>query len=389
MKCRICGTETREFLDLGDQPIANNFLKKEQLNRDELFYQLILTFCPTCYVVQLENTIPPSSMFNDKYPFVSSSSDFMVCHFNGLADMIKKNYLDEEGFIVELGSNDGTFLRNFKSYQHLGIEPSKNVAEYTKDLFIISKFFDDKLSKDICKAKGYADVIVSANVFPHIEDRDTVLKGIKRLLKPGGVWINEEVYLGAILLNMSYDQFYNEHIYTSSIASFRVMAQMYGLEVVNCEFQNVHGGSMRYYITHWDEAMKKGNHLKRLVCIVNKEELVNYNTLKNFGISVEQSREAFLYRLSQIDDPIVGYGATAKSSTILNYCGIGPETIGKIYDTTPEKQGKYSPGKHIPIVSYDEFHKDNPKNVVLFAWNHAKEIFEKEKGKDINWILPI
>jgi len=391
MECRICKSETKEFLDLGCQPLANN-LSHTPNDTHQRMYELRLAFCPICCTVQLVNTVSPRDMFNSKYPFFTSSSEYMVRHFGRLATLIQEEYMEHDDFIVEIGSNDGTFLKNFREYCHLGIEPSPNVAEKAKGLMglnVTVEFFNEELTKRIYQHRGKAKVIVSTNSFPHIEDRDSVLKGIKKLLSPTGLWINEEAYLGSIIANVSYDQFYNEHIYTSSVASFRNTVQRYGLELINAEYQSVHGGSMRYFVTHQSNAIQKLSHLRNIIYVICQENLADYKMLENFAFVVKMSKEKFLNTLDHTDGDIVGYGATAKCTTILNYCGLDSSKIKRIYDTTPEKQGLFIPGTDIRVVPHENFAKDKPKNVVLFAWNHAEEIFEKEKDKNINWIIPI
>lgn len=387
MNCRICNTTTKKFLDLGRQPIANNFLNKEQF-LDEYFYNLEVFFCPECYTVQIGNCPDKERIFNKDYAFFTSTSDYMIQHFRELANIIKNNnYLSKDGFIVEIGSNDGTFLKNFRGYNHLGIEPSGNVNNVARKrgLRCWQEFFNEDTAERIVFLRGQADVIVTTNCFPHMIDRDSVLKGIKKLLKPKGVWINEEASLSSVINLGSYDQFYNEHVFFSSVASFRNTMFLYDLNLIDVDFLSVHGGSLRCFSSH---ANIKGEK-EKIEYYVNMENLRSFERLQEFGEKAEFLRRKLLKYLLLKGEEIVGYGATAKSTTVLNYCKIGTNLISKIYDTTPIKQGKFSPGMHIPIVSYDTFKEDKPKNVVLFAWNHAKEIYEKEKDMKINWILPI
>jgi len=383
----------KQFLDLGQQPIANRFLSYADDPDDEIFYHLVLCFCPDCYTVQL-GTCPKSiDVFNRNYPFFTSTSNYMKEHLKILAQGIKSMF--KPHFIVEIGSNDGTFLENFKDDNHLGIEPSGSVAKESikKGINTLGYFFDESVADWVISERGQADIIVSTNVFPHISNRITVLKGIKKLLSNGGTWIDEEVYLQDIINKVSYDQFYNEHVFYATLTSYKKMFDMFGLKIINYQFIGVHGGSIRFYITHQiDNNMPLSTEFSWIDEEICSEDLFDFIRLKRFSEKVEESRYKLLSKLGLLKgkgEEIVGYGATAKSSTILNYCGINSNVISRIYDTTPCKHNTLSPGMHIPIVSYERFHADNPKNVVLFAWNHATEIFEKEKGRDINWILPI
>ena len=395
MDCRICGTTTKRFLDLGKQPTANNFIKDNTLFSEERFYHLEVYFYPECYSVQLGKCPEPDEVFNKYYPFFTSSSKFMRDHFEALANWIKLNVLAvREGFIVEIGSNDGTFLKHFKNGKHLGIEPSKSVNDKANDqgIYTWRTFFGEECAKKILDSNGQADVIVSTNTFPHVLRRIGMLQGIKKLLSPSGIWINEEAYLGSIMSRVEYDQFYNEHVFYSSIASYAKIMEMFGLEIINLGFQDVHGGSIRYYITHASGKRSKQKERDFIATRIKEEGLNNFEKFRLFEEKVKFSVHGLMYKLRELKrkkELIVGYGATAKSATILNYCEIDSTLIESIYDTSPMKWGTYSPGMHIPIVSYDKFEEDAPKNVVLFAWNHATEIYGKEKDKKINWIIPI
>jgi len=341
--------------------------------------------------------VDPSFVFNSNYPFFTSTSAFMQRHFQVLAKEIKWDFMPLNGFIVEIGSNDGTFLSEFAidtDFRHLGIEPSQNVAEKARDngVLTLGKFFSDETAQEIISDMGSANVIVSANVFPHIVDRTSVLRGIKSLLKFDGVWIDEEVYFGDVIEKISYDQCYNEHVYFATITSYKELFELFDLEIMGVSFIGVHGGSVRFYVGHkgraTEEQREKINHF------VSREGLSDLKRLETFQKEVIKSKHKFLSLLHHIKlngEKIVGYGAPAKSSTILNYCGITTELIEKIYDTTPCKQGTLSPGMHIPIVPYEDFRKDNPRNVVLFIWNHFNEVKAKEKLKwgDRQWIMPI
>jgi len=382
MKCRVCESNCKMFLDLGRQPIANNFLTPENF-KDEWFYNLQVYFCPDCFTAQIGECPDSSEVFNKDYSFFTGSSQRMVKHFANLADKIKKSFMPKNGCIMEIGSNDGTFLEHFKDNVHLGFDPSGSVNDVARAKGVRVYPYPFENFGNVASAWPKTDVFVSANSFAHISNRRGVLDGIKRMLAPDGVWINEEPYLGNIISRLEYDQFYNEHTFYSSIVSMQKTLYLYDLEIMDFEFLWTHGGSIRYFVGHRKPGLRE-----KVEDAIKAEGLDNFDVFNSFGKLVKFSAKRLKQRLIDIKKPVVGYGAAAKSTIVLNYCDIGPDIVSKIYDTTPEKQGKFSPGMHVPIVSYEQFKEDNPLDIVLFAWNHAKEIFAKEAGIERNWIIP-
>ena len=388
-KCRICDSSLIEFLDLGKQPIANNFITEEQF-KDEYFYKLQVGFCPTCLSVQVFDVPNKIDVFNDQYSFFTSTSKLVQEHLKKLADVIKPS-LTKDSFVIDIGGNDGTFLKNLIDHCNiLNIEPSGNVAKVALDNDVpsIIEFFTEGIADIIVAFGRRADFILTSHVFGHVADRSSFLSGIKKLLKDNGVWVVEDAYLKNSIEDVAYDQFYNEHIFYSTIASLQISLDMFGLEIFNIKLVDTHGGTIRYYISH-----KSKKQIQPIVYKLKEvEELNSIESFLLFGEQIKQSKWNLIVALEEIKKlgkEIVGYGASAKSTTILNYCQIGPSLISKLYDTTPIKHGKYSPGMHIPIVPYNTFKQDNPQNVVLFIWNHAKEIYVKEKNFNGRWIIPI
>lgn len=389
MKCRVCETKCVQFLDLGKHPIANNFVSSDQF-KDEQFYSLTVHYCPECLTVQLCDHPSMKSVFNGHYSFFTGTSDYMSEHFKNLADTINVKYFNplkangKRPVIIEIGTNDGTFLKHFAEELHLGFEPSGNVAEVAKTRGV--KICSNPFETHEFVNWPETDVIVSANTFAHIPDRVGVLKNIKKILSPDGTWINEEPYFGHTVANLAFDQFYNEHIFYTSITSMMRTLAMFDMHIDSFEYVWTHGGSIRYFIKHGSEDTGVGAHLVR--SHYNTFE-TNPGMLVGFGENVMARIEALKNEVRSVKGQVVGYGAPAKMSTITNACGFGPDIIKRVYDVTPEKIGKFSPGMHIPVVSYDSFKKDNPKNVVLFIWNHIEEVMAKEKGSKRNWILPV
>ena len=384
MICRISKKESKVFLNLGKMPLANGFIKKNQIKK-EYFYPLKVAFNKELSLIQLVNNPPPRKMFNDKYPFYTSSSNYMKNHFNNFAKFVKKNYLKKDSLIIEIGSNDGTFLSHFNKKNSFGFEPSKSVHNVAKKKGIksINKFFNLKNIKILKKNYNNFDLIIGSNVFCHIPNQIELLKTIDKLLSKTGTIILEEPYLGSMYKKVSYDQIYDEHIYMFSLTSIEKIYKLYNFELVDAIPQKTHGGSMRYILKRKGKNLKS-NRLLRLLKYEKQKKIGSFEGCIKFKKKVEKSKIKLNRKIKNIlskGNKICGYGATSKSTTILNYCGINNKMIDCIYDTTPDKIGKLSPGMHIPIKNYNNFKKSNYKYIFLFAWNHKKEILKKEKKK--------
>jgi len=299
---------------------------------------------------------------------------------------VRRGYLaSADPFVVEIGCNDGIMLQHFARWnmRHLGVEPSANVAKAANDKGVktLCKFFDEDTAKDILNEYGQADAILAANVMCHISNLNSVIAGIKALLKPDGIVMFEDPYLGDVIEKTSYDQIYDEHVFLFSLSSIKYAFGQYGMELVDVEPQGTHGGSMRYVIA------RKGTRevSENVYAQLEKEkrlELGKRRTYDVFRENCEKSRnnlKQLLCKLKNRGKRVVGYAATSKSTTVLNYCNIKSDLIEFISDTTPIKQGKFSPGVHIPVRPYEEFLANYPDHAVLFAWNHAEEIMAKEQ----------
>tara|TARA_Y100000590_G_scaffold462835_1_gene627982 strand:+ start:1168 stop:2364 length:1197 start_codon:yes stop_codon:yes gene_type:complete len=393
MNCKITNSKITQFMTFGKMPIANGFLKKKDF-KNEFFYEMKVGFCKKISLFQLMNHPKPKQMFNKNYPFFTGSSKGMVAHFQNYAQWIKKKFGKKLKNLIEIGSNDGTFLLNFKSssVNLLGIEPSSNVAKISKKRGIktINNFFNLKNVKKLNKLRNNVDVICAANVICHIPDLVSLIKGVNFLLAKKGVFIFEEPYLGSMYEKTSYDQIYDEHIYIFSVHSIKKIFDKFGFDLINAIPQKTHGGSMRYVIGRKNENKISSQVYKFL----KKEKIKNIDNIKGcikFKKNCEISKKKLIKKINLIKSEgkdIAGYAATSKSTTVLNYCKIGAKHIDYICDTTKEKVDKYSPGMHIPIKSMNFFYKNVPDVSYLFAWNHKKEIFKKEKkiNKKMKWI---
>ncbi len=381
--CRLCESALHPVVGFGPMPIANGFLTPEQLTPERLaaerFFPLELAMCPACAMVQLVDVVDEAAMFNADYAFFSSTSVGMARHFGRFAADVKARWLPDDPFVVELGCNDGIMLRHFGAGRHLGVEPSGNVAEAARrlGLDVDDRFFTAELADEIRGARGPADAILGANVVCHIPYLDAVFDGVRRLLGPKGVFAFEDPYIGDILARTAYDQIYDEHVYYFSLTAVVGLAARHGLDVIDAERQPVHGGEVRFTLAH-----RGARPIHPRVGALAAEEatrgLGEPSTYDTFAAAVAASKEALVEAVRETDGPLVGYGATSKSTTVLNYCGLGPDDLAYISDVTPTKIGRYTPGSHIPVRSYAEFCADPPRHALLFAWNHAEEIMAKE-----------
>lgn len=385
--CRVSNTPLIEIINFGFQPLGNGFIDQGDTAKNEFFYPMTIGFSEVSKMFQLMEQPSPEKMFHDHYAFYSSSSKFMEIHFKKFAEeLINSEYLKQKDpFIVELGCNDGIMLKNFskKGFRHLGIEPSLNVAKEANNEGVrtISEFFSESLAKKIVFDNGQADIFFAANVMCHIPNILSVVRGIKELIKPTGIVIFEDPYLGDVISKTSYDQIYDEHVFLFSALSVKYLFGLYDMEIIDVQHQKTHGGSMRYTLAHRDAHQVKDS-VKNLFSKELSQGLDKLETFYKFRENVEKSREDLLTLLKKLKlegKKLAGYAATSKSTTILNYCGIGPHLIDYICDTTPIKHNKLSPGMHIPIVPHEFFINNPPDYAILLAWNHTEEIMQKEK----------
>jgi methylation protein EvaC len=397
MNCKITNKKIKPFMSFGKMPIANGFIEKKDFNK-EFFFDMEIGFSEDVSLLQLKEHPSPEQMFNNKYPFFTGSSEYMKIHFSKYAKFIKDNYLNDNSKIVEIGSNDGTFLKNFKdsNLDFIGFEPSSNVAEIANknQVKTINSFFNQDSIEEIGKFKNKTDVVYAANVICHVPDLPDLIKSVDKLLSKNGVFIFEEPYLGSMYEKTSYDQIYDEHIFMFSGSAIQKIFNIFDMELIDLIMQPTHGGSMRYVIARKGIRERKRN-VKIILDQEKKNNLDNYNFCEKFKYNCENSKMKLNKLLNDYKNngkKIAGYAATSKSTTILNYCQIGSDIIDYICDTTKEKINKYSPGMHIPIVPIEYFRKNMPDIAYLFAWNHKDEIFGKEKifsEKNNKWISHI
>lgn len=384
-------------MSFGQQPLANALVAPGETG-NEAFYEMAPAVCPSCSLFQLVEQPAAENMFNARYPFFTGMSSHMTQHFTALAeDRIAANpSLREDGFVVEIGSNDGTLMSAFAraGIRHLGIEPSESVAKVAQGNGIDTRigFFDSETAQAVRREHGPADIIIGTNVIAHIGAINEVGTGVAALLKEDGQFVIEAVYLGDMLRNTAFDQLYDEHVFTFSATAVTNVFGRHGLALVDVAPQGVHGGTMRYTLAPAG-SREPADAVAALLAEEQTLGLADPATYDGFRQRCESIRDdlaALVRELAAKSGPIVGYGATAKSATVLTYCGLGPDDIAWIQDSTPAKQGMLSPGAHIPIVAPEKFAAEAPDYAVLFAWNHRAEIESREtvwRGKGGKWIL--
>ena len=373
----------KDFLNLGRQPIANSFLSsisKKSL-KSEYFYNLIISFNTKNFLVSVKKPVNPKIQYTDKYAHRASESQTMRNAFRSAALKLYKRFKPKK--IMEIGSNDGVFLKNFPRQKVVGVEPCKNLAEITKKKFkTYPNFWNKIISKKILEKHSKVDLIFSANTISHIPNLKETFEAIFNIISDDGVFVIEDPSLSSVIKINSYDQFYDEHVYVFSTLAVENIVKKYKLRLFDVEKINTHGGSLRYFICKNDSKHKK---TKRLVSILNEEKKIgldNFNTFKKFAKRVKNSKKKLVSLLKKIkknNNKIISYGATYKSTTVFNYCKIDTRYLHYVTDTTFNKQGKFTPGTHIPIISPEIGFNESVDYAFLGAWNFKKEILNKEK----------
>src|ERR1700754_217899 len=395
--CRSCGcTELQKILSLGRTPLANALLTAQQLDEPEETYPLELVFCPRCSLVQITETVPPEKLFRE-YIYLSSFSDTMLRHAEALStSLIGSKHLGAQSLVIEVASNDGYLLQYYKraGVPVLGIEPATNIARIADQSGVrtICDFFSEDLAVRLA-GEGYkADVIHAHNVLAHVPALNGFVRGLRNLLKPNGVIVVEVPYVKDMIDHCEFDTVYHEHLSYFSLTALNHLFTRNGLTIQNVARLSIHGGTLCIYAGH------EKNQDESVVQLLREEEesgLGELNFYSNFGAKVERLRDelvTLLRDLKSCHKRIAVYGASAKGTTLLNFCGLGRETLDYVVDRSSVKQGLYTPGTHLKIHAPEKLLEDMPDYVLLLTWNFADEILEQQteyRKRGGRFIVPV
>ncbi len=384
--CRFCGAPlTHSLVDLGMSPLCESYVSADKVNQMEPFYPLHVYVCEQCYLVQLEEYVSREDIFTE-YAYFSSFATSWLQHVERYThQMIDRFKLDENSCVIEVASNDGYLLQYFvqAGVPCLGIEPAANVAKAAEEIGVptLVEFFGVTLAKRLAAEGKQADLIAGNNVLAQVPDLNDFVEGLKLALKPGGVVTIEFPHLMRLMAENQFDTIYHEHFsYFSFISAEKIFAA-HGLALFDVEELPTHGGSLRIYARHEDDASKPLT--GRAIELHEREVAAGFqemSTYANFGEQVKETKRkllSFLIETRRAGKKIVGYGAPGKGNTLLNYCGIRTDFLDFTVDRNPYKQGKFLPGTHIPIYHPDKIAEVRPDYVFILPWNFKDEIMQQ------------
>jgi len=384
MKCRICDSDIKKyFLSLGNSPLSNSYLKKEELNKMEPYYPLDLFFCEKCFLVQLDEFEKARNIFSDEYAYFSSYSESWLSHCEKYTKMMIDRFgYSSDSFVIEIASNDGYLLQYFKKngVPVLGIEPTANTARVAieKGIETDMVFFDTAYAKKLKSDGRMADLIIGNNVIAHNPKLNDFVNGLKYALKPAGIITMEFPHLMNLIKNNQFDTIYHEHFSYFSLHTIKILFEKFGLTVFDVDEIPTHGGSLRIYAKHAEcTVLKISNNVETLLEKEKSAGLLAKKTFIDYSEKVRSTKRnilKFLIKAKEDGKKIVGYGAPAKGNTLLNYCGIGMDFIEYTVDRSPHKQNRFLPGTHIPVKEPDEIIKDRPDYILILPWNIKSEI---------------
>lgn len=383
MKCRHCGSQLNQsFVDLGFAPPSNAYLSLEELSRPEKYYPLRIKVCNHCWLVQTEDFASEKDFFSDNYAYFSSTSLSWLEHAKRYCNHItKKLNLSSDSLVVEIASNDGYLLKNFKEMQIpcLGIEPTLSTAIEAEKIGIkvIKEFFGSEMVQSGLLNASKADLIIGNNVYAHVPDINDFTLGLKLLLCEEGTITLEFPHLMKLIQHAQFDTIYHEHFSYLSLHTVKKIFESVGLKIYDVEQLDTHGGSLRIYGTHLERKIAVSKAVDELLAQESNLGLQSreiYEGFQRLSDSIKDGLLSFLIEQKKAGKVVVAYGAAAKGNTILNYAGIKPDLIEYVYDAAKSKQNMYMPGSHIPILAPEKISQIKPDFVLILPWNIASEV---------------
>ena len=386
MKCRHCNTELKlQFLDLGNAPPSNAYLKYDDLRKPEITYPLRILTCTNCWLVQTEDYAEADTLFNEDYAYLSSTSKGWLRHAADYCTMVTERLgLTADSFVVELASNDGYLLKNFvaSGVPCLGIEPTKSTAEAAKAIGVPvrQQFFSKYVGEDMANTGKKADLVLGNNVYAHVPDINDFTQGVAALLKPNGVVTFEFPHLMQLITQNQFDTVYHEHFSYLSLYTVITMFAAAGLRVFDVEELPTHGGSLRIYGCLSGAEHIKTNSVEAVLIAEKEAGLQTEETYKLFQAKANAVKDGFVRFLldaKAAGKSVAGYGAAAKGNTLMNYAGIRPDLIPFVCDAADSKIGQYLPASHIPILPPSTLTERRPDYLVILPWNIAEEVMKQ------------
>ncbi len=400
--CRFCKKSLKQrVINLGRMPLAGGFLKTKKDFEKEKLYPLTLAFCENCYLLQTREVISQEILFRN-YFYRSSAIQTLIDFFEqNVSDVKKKFPNSSKTFIVEIGSNDGAFIKSLisKGFNAIGVDPAENIVKplIKEGIPLVHAYFSEKVAKEIKEKYGRADAIYSFNTLAHIEDMHDVIKGVKIVLKDNGILVFQVHYLGRLIKDLQYDMIYHEHQYYYSLLTLKKFFSKYKMTIYDVKLIDLHGGSIIFYLKNSSSLINPiTKNVKDLENLEKEQNLDKAETFRLFSKTITIHRKKLtnlLIKLKNQKKKIVGYGASGRATIITNYCGIDGKYLEYMIDDSKIKQENYMPGIHLPIYSPSILHHNKKISYILvFAWAFLKELVNRNRkylDKNIKFITPL